>query len=276
MFKRQAHVHSKLAVAVVSALFLSLSAHAGLLGAGGVATGLSGGVIGGMTGSAGTFMAPSPIPTAMPSPAAMPSTAANAAAAAQAAGQTRVQGAFPTRMPESIQQTGQLSGGSAGRLDLTGIAAGQTGAAAAGQASGRQAAAVSGGEDIGQQAQRLTRSSRSYGEIVVEEAADTRAGATDQALRAKQSGEASANASANAAASAAANTGRTAGRDMEATQSMAVRGAGAATAAVNNGAVAASRRPQVSARGSASGSAQASSRDASVSGDASARGSVSN
>lgn len=213
MSKRQALVPGKLATVLVTALFLSLSAHAGLLG-GGVATGVTGGVAGNLTGTLGA-----------PRPAVV--------------------------MPPSAQ----LSGGGAGRVDAT--------AAMVGQASASQAAAVSSGEDMVQKAERLTRRSRSFGEIVVEESADTGAQAAGRAIRIKQSGEASANEEVQ--------------RHAAGSEAAAALGANATTTAVNSGAATATRKANVSGTGSVSdsGSARVSGNNASASGDASAKGSLS-
>lgn len=175
MFKRQSQVHTKLAAAIVSALFLSLSAHAGLLGAGGVATGVTGSVVGGMNGRLG-----------MGTP--MPATAAAANAAVLFTGQSHMLGAF-----------------SAPSANAPGAAAGQAGAVVAGQVTGREAAVVSSIEDISQQAERLTRRGRTTGALVVEQATDAQGQVSSQVVRIKQSGETNAQTQV-AAARSEANT----------------------------------------------------------------------
>lgn len=221
MVKRQAS--HMFAATIASALFFSLSAHAGLLGAGGVATGTigaGGGIVGGATGRLGGA-------TLMPmNPPMRNSTAANAANGVD-------------------------------RVDRNGALAGQAGAMLAGQSTAGQAVAVP-GDDIGQQAERLTRRGSATGNMVVDGMGDARGQATGQALQIRQANEAN------------ANTLITAGRG-EAAELGAQASDVAATA---------SRMPQASARGSVSGSgsAQASNGNASVAGNgsASASGSVSN
>ena len=238
MFKRQAHVHTKLAAAIVSALFLSLSAHAGLLGAGGVATGVTSSVVGGMNGRLGVGTP-------------MPATAANAATAAQVTGQTRVQGAIPApNAAGTVQQTGQAG------AQVSSQVSGQV----TGQVTGREAAVVSTSEDITQQAERLTRKGRATGTLVVEQATDAQGQASGQAIRIKQSGEADAQAQVTTARTEAGALGAQATGTVAATQAAAQ--------------AAASRKPQVSAKGSVSGSGslQASSRNTSLSGDTTVRG----
>lgn len=92
MFKRQTLIRSTLATALLSAMFLSLPAHAGLLGGAiGVTGGLGAGIAGGMGGGFG--------------PGSMN---AGGMAAGQAAGQATGQGAFMPRVPEFTQQAGSV------------------------------------------------------------------------------------------------------------------------------------------------------------------------
>lgn len=298
MFKRQAHVHTKLAVAIVSALFLSISAHAGLLGAGGVATGVTGSAITNMTGRLGVGT-PMPVMNtntlnaasmgaANFNAAAMPAAAANAAAAAHASSQTRVQGAFsaPTAAamvqpvgPVSGQVAGQVVGSATGRADANGASVGQAGATVAGRVTDREAAAVSTGEDIMQQAERLTRKGRTTGAIVVEQATDAQGQVSGQAIRIKQSGEASANAQVTAARGEASTLGARASGTAAATASAFTTASTNAAADAQqklgrSAAAAQTTTAQGAAKGSVSGSGslQASSRKASLASDASARG----
>ncbi len=110
MFKRQVPVQNKLVVAIVSALFLSLSAHAGLLGAGGVATGLTGSVGGNMNSRMG---AGAPMHSATMNAANVNAVTGTAtSAAAQASAQNRAQSVFSARNAGSMaaELAGEASG----------------------------------------------------------------------------------------------------------------------------------------------------------------------
>ena len=181
MFKRQATVRNTLAVTIVSALFLSLSAHAGLLGAGGVATGASGALVGGATGrlGAGAPMPAMATPTLTTAPMSNIGASAAAAAAAQASGQSRVQAMLPARTAGAVQQAGQLGTSGAGRIDANGIvagsAAGNAASALSSQASASPAVAVPNGEDITLQAERLKRRGSATGNMGVSAAGSAQA-----------------------------------------------------------------------------------------------------
>lgn len=188
MFKSHTSIRSAVATTLVSALFVSLSAHAGLLGIGGsAATGAAGGVI----GNAGP-------------------TNFNAAGAAtsQAATQARVQNTFTPRVPAPAiaPPSTSFSGSGAGRVDV--------GGAAAGEARATQAAVVSTSESAGNRALQAANRIRTGGEFAMDQAASAAPrsasisadGSTSGSVQASgRKGSVNGNANADATVSGSAN-----------------------------------------------------------------------
>lgn len=167
MFTRHTSVRRALATTLVSTLFVSLSAHAGLLGVGGTAaTGIAGSVIGN-AGPANVYAA--------------------GMAASQAATQARVQSTLPqprVPAPPAITPPSAAFGAAgAARADISG--------AVAGEVRGTQAAVVSTGDSATHRTRQVFNRARTSGEFAMDQAIETEASTVPRKASVSAEGSAS-------------------------------------------------------------------------------------